>query len=68
MRAIITRLKREALQQGRTILELLEPALCLLFGSQRDKRTLPSLPTFRSGAHLVDIADRDSLYRAMEGW
>lgn len=28
--------------------------------------TLPPLPTWNSGGHLVDIDDRDALYRAME--
>jgi hypothetical protein len=27
----------------------------------------PPLPTFRSGGMLVDVADRDALYQAMEG-
>lgn len=27
---------------------------------------LPPLPTWDSGGHLVDIDDRDALYRAME--
>lgn len=27
---------------------------------------LPPLPTFHGGGFLVDIADRDALYRAME--
>jgi uncharacterized protein (DUF433 family) len=31
----------------------------------RDK--LPPLPTFDGGAPLVDVADRDALYEAMEG-
>ena len=28
--------------------------------------SLPPLPTWDSGGHLVDIDDRDALYRAME--
>ena len=28
---------------------------------------LPSLPSFKSGGALVDLADREALYRAMEG-
>jgi hypothetical protein len=33
----------------------------------KNRRDLPALPTFKSGGHLVDIADRDALYQAMEG-
>jgi hypothetical protein len=43
-----------------------ETALRLLFRASKDRPELPPLPTFRSGGHLVDIADRDALYRAME--
>ena len=64
---VIVRLKREAVRQGRTMSELVESALRLLFRSQKEHPPLPSLPTFRSGGHLVDIADRESLYQAMEG-
>lgn len=28
---------------------------------------LPPLPSFQSGGALVDVADRDALYDAMEG-
>ena len=65
--SVMARLKREAARQGRTMSDLVETALRLLFQSQRETRELPPLPTFRSGGHLVDIADRDALYQAMEG-
>ena len=66
--ALAAQLKREALRQGRTMSDLVEEALRLLLRSPRKKKTrLPRLPTFRSGGHLVDIADRDALYDAMEG-
>jgi len=47
--------------------ELVETALRMLFRSSRKRGELPPLPTFRSGGTLVDIADRDALYQAMEG-
>jgi hypothetical protein len=47
--------------------ELVETALRLMFSSRRKQKTLPPLPTFDSGGELVDIADRDALYDAMEG-
>ena len=64
---VMARLKREAARQGRTMSELVETALRLLFQCQKDRRKLPPLPTFKSGGYLVDIADRDALYQAMEG-
>ena len=64
---VMTQLKREAARQGRTMSELVEMALRLLFRSQRKRRDLPPLPTFHSGGTLVDVADRDAVYRAMEG-
>jgi hypothetical protein len=63
---VMAQLKREAARQGRTMSELVETALRLLFRSPKKRQDLPPLPVFRSGA-LVDVADRDALYRAMEG-
>lgn len=64
---VMNRLKREAARRGRTMSELVETALRLLFRAPKDARRLPPLPTFKGGGHLVDIADRDALYHAMEG-
>ncbi len=64
---LMARLKREAARQGCTMSELVETALRMLFEAQKEQPELPPLPTFRSGGHLVDIADRDALYQAMEG-
>ena len=64
---VMVELRREAARQGRTISELVETALRLLLRSQRKRGRIPALPTFRSGGTLVDIADRDALYQAMEG-
>jgi len=65
--SVMRQLKREAMRQGRTMSELVETALRLLFQSQKKTQDLPPLPTFHSGGALVDIADRDALYHAMEG-
>jgi hypothetical protein len=59
--SIMALLKREAVRRGCTMSELMESALRLLFKSRKSKRDLPALPTFKSGGHLVDIADRDAL-------
>jgi Ribbon-helix-helix protein, copG family len=64
---IMAELKREAARQGRTMADLVETALRLLLRSQRRRGKIPVLPKFRSGGTLVDIADRDALYQAMEG-
>ncbi len=64
---VMAQLKREAARQGRTMSELVEMALRLLFRSQRKREDIPPLPTFHSGGPLVDVADRDALYQAMEG-
>lgn len=63
---VIIRLKEEAARQGKTMSELMETALRLLFRTQARRSELPPLPTFRSGGHLVDIDDRDTLYDIME--
>lgn len=64
---VMQQLRREAARQGRTMSDLVETALRLLFASRKPPRDLPSLPAFRSGGQLVDVADRDALYQAMEG-
>ncbi len=64
---VMAQLKREAAQQGRTMSELVETALRLLFRSRKERCELRELPKFNSGGALVEIEDRDALYRAMEG-
>jgi hypothetical protein len=60
-------LKRETARQGRTMSEIVETALRLLLHSPRKRAKIRPLPTFHGGGELVDIADRDALYDAMEG-
>jgi hypothetical protein len=64
---VMRRLKAEAARQRRTISELVESALRLLLERRPRARALPRLPRFDGGGAFVDIADRDALYRAMEG-
>jgi hypothetical protein len=64
---VMAQLKREAARQKRTMSELVETALRGLFRSQKRHEEVPPLPTFHSGGTLVDVADRDALYQAMEG-
>jgi plasmid stability protein len=64
---VMAKLKREAARQGRTMSEMVETALRLMLRSQRKRGALPKLPAFSGGRELVDIANRDALYQAMEG-
>lgn len=63
---VMAELKREAARQGRTMSEMVETALRLLLRARPKRAALPELPTFHA-EELVDIADRDALYEAMEG-
>jgi hypothetical protein len=63
---VMARLKREAARQGRTMGELVEMALRLFLQTRSEQGDVRPLPTFKSGGHLVNIADREALYRAME--
>jgi hypothetical protein len=65
--AVMAQLKQEAARRGRTMSELVETALRQLFRARGPRQELPPLPTFASGGALVDVADRDALYQAMEG-
>lgn len=51
----------------RTMSELVAAGLRLVLqsGSKTSAAALPALPRFRSGGLLVDVADREELYRAM---
>ena len=63
---VMIELKREAARQGRTMSEMVETALRGLLQARRGPSHLPPLPTFSGGEELVDVADRDALYDAME--
>jgi hypothetical protein len=65
--SVMAQLKRESARQGRTMSDLVETALRLLFRPRKDRAAMGDLPTFKSGGALVDIADREALYHAMEG-
>ena len=63
----MTRLRRESAQTGRTMSELVETALRRLLETRPEPVDLQPLATFDSGGALVDIADREALYQALEG-
>ena len=65
---VMKRLRQEAARKGTTISALVEAALRLFLENRsRAAASLPPLPSFDGGGAFVDIADRDALYRAMEG-
>jgi hypothetical protein len=64
---VMAQLKRESARQKRTMSELVETALRNLFRAQKDVKKVPPLPTFHGGEMFVDPANRDELYRIMEG-
>jgi plasmid stability protein len=64
---VMARLRREAARTGKTMSELVETALRQLLRPRTEPARLDPLPRFDSGGALVNLADRDSLYRAMEG-
>ena len=68
--SIMQRLREEAARRGTTMSALVEAGLRRVLApsvaiGERPERLSP-LPTWDSGGHLVDIDDRDALYRAME--
>ncbi len=63
---VMRALKQKAAREGRTMSSLVEAALRSFLEEQAKPRKLPPLPVF-SAELLVDIDDRDALYRAMEG-
>lgn len=65
--SVMARLKQEAARRGCTMSELVESALRVLLDAKEAPRPLAPLPSFKSGGALVEVADRDALYQAMEG-
>lgn len=63
---VMDRLRRESARSGRTMSELVETALRNLLQRRSAAPDLSPLPHFDSGGTLVDVADRDALYRVME--
>lgn len=63
---VMASLRREAARTGRTMSELVETALRQLLRRRTEAEALSALPSFTSGGALVDVADREALYRVME--
>ncbi len=65
---VMEQLRREAARQNKTMSELVEAALRLLFRSTRQakKKKLRPLPTFHGGAPLIDVSNREQLYDLLD--
>ncbi|MEJ2231917.1 MAG: DUF6364 family protein [Nitrospirales bacterium] len=63
---VMDQLKREAAKQRRTMSELVETALRILFQNQKTQKPLSPLLSFKRGGYLVDITHRKALYQTME--
>ncbi len=59
-------LKAEAARQGTTMSELVEAALRRSLEPVPYVAELPPLPTFHGGRELVDVSDRDAMYRVFD--
>jgi hypothetical protein len=65
---VMAALRREAAERGCTMSELVETALRRLLDAKPAQTDLPPLPAFHGGGMLVDIADREALYDAMDAY
>lgn len=67
---VMRRLRAEAVRRETTMSALVEAGLRLVLAGDRDAEegpgTLPTLPSWHSGGHLVDISNREELHRVME--
>ena len=68
--SVMQRLREEAARRGTTMSALVEAGLRRVLAApettERAEETLPPLPSWNGGEELVDISDRDALYRTME--
>ncbi len=65
----LQRLREEAARRGTAMLALVEAGLRRLRApgvAASEPNELPPRPRWDSGGHLVDVDDREALYRAME--
>ena len=64
---VIQRLREEAARRGTTMSALVEAGLRrILDEPSRERTSLRALPSWRGGRELVDISNRNELYRVME--
>jgi len=75
--SILERLRKEADLRGATESQLVETGLLLLFSdpqiiaarkktASKTEKPLPPIPTWKGGGFLVDINNREELYRVLD--
>ena len=68
--SVMERLREEAHRRGTTMSALVEAGIRNVLGKHapdsNPAKDLPPLPTWDSGGHLVDIDNREELYRVMD--
>ncbi len=68
--SVMQRLKEESAKRGTTMSQLVEAGLRRVLAepatSDSPTTDLPPLPTWNGGEELVDISNRDELYKVME--
>jgi hypothetical protein len=64
---LMARLREEAVRQRRTMSELVEAALRRMLEEPPPVMDIEPFPEWDGGGAMVDLADRDALYQAMEG-
>lgn len=63
---VVRELKRRAARTGRTLSDVVAETLRRGLGKEDPPSSLPPLPVLQLGKPLVDVANREALYRAME--
>ncbi len=67
---VMQRLREEAARRSTTISALVEAGLRRILddvlAEEEKQHVLPPLPVLKGGSFLVDVANRDELYRVME--
>ena len=68
--SVMQRLREEAARRGTTMSALVEAGLRRVLedvpAPNGEENDLPPLPSWRCGGALVDVSNREELYRAME--
>lgn len=63
---VMREVKAEAARRGTTMSEFVEAALRRMLAAEPHEPELPPLPTFHGGRELVDVSDREALYRVFD--
>jgi hypothetical protein len=64
---LVAQLKREALNEGRSMSEVVADALRAFFQSRKGPKRRVKIPTYDMGEILIDICDRRTLHEKLGG-